>query len=273
MTNSPPPNTNLGDGPDLGNTLPATDSRISHPDQITYWTVQSADVNGMLGGYPQLSRIDLQGSKNFVTKMRRLTRQQATSSTTISDSSTSARPRATSNSKSDRKIKLAVDCGAGIGRITANLLISLSETVDIVEPVAKFTDELAKFKPSPQQGSIGDIYNVGLENWIPDPSKTYDLVWVQWCLGYLKDRQAVDFLQRASKTLSQPEGWIMVKDNLSTDTFGEDIFDDADSSVTRSDAKFKAIFEEANLRIVSQQLQSSFPAALYPVKMYALRPK
>ena len=68
------------------------------------------------------------------------------------------------------------------------------------------------------------------------------------------------------------DGWIMVKENLSTDQYGEDLFDDLDSSVTRSDEKFRQLFEQAGCKIIKMEVQSGFPKSLYPVKMYALRP-
>lgn len=126
---------------------------------------------------------------------------------------------------------------------------------------------------------IGDIFNCGLESWAPTEGKRYDLIWNQWCLGYLTDRQIIEYLRRASKTLTNHDeedkikGWIMVKENLSSDAFGDDIVDDVDSSVTRSDGKFKQLFEEAGLKIVDTQMQKGFPKGLYAVKMYALRPK
>lgn len=246
----------------LGNTLPTTDSQISHTAQLDYWTSQTADVNGMLGGYPQVSRIDLQGSKNFIAKIRRLSR---TSSTPIT-----SKPA---------KIPLAVDIGAGIGRITSGLLLNIAEKVDIVEPVSKFTDVLAQLQPTPGQGQVGQIFNVGLEKWVPTEGSRYDLIWIQWCMGHLTDKQVIATLQRMLPSLATYEdavgvdGWIMVKENLSTDPLDEDVFDDTDSSVTRSDEKFKKLFEEAGCKIVKMEVQAGFPKSLFPVKMYALRPR
>ena len=263
----------------LGNTLPTIDSQISHDQQLTYWTSQSADVNGMLGGYPQVSRIDLQGSKTFIAKIRRLSRiaGEAPSPTISKNGKAPASVKGGANTK----VRIAVDCGAGIGRITTGLLLNIAEEVDVVEPVKKFTDVLAQAKTGPEQGKIGQLYNVGLESWSPPPDRKYDLVWNQWCLGHLTDKQVVDYLRRVSRSLAgsntndqnQQEGWIMVKENLSTDQYGEDIFDDADSSITRSDQKFQLLFEEAGLKIVKMETQTGFPKSLFPVKMYALRPK
>jgi len=48
---------------------PPPDSLISKDDGIKYWEGVAADVNGMLGGFAHISRIDLQGSRNFLAKL------------------------------------------------------------------------------------------------------------------------------------------------------------------------------------------------------------
>jgi protein N-terminal methyltransferase len=64
---------------------------------------------------------------------------------------------------------------------------------------------------------------------------------------------------------------IVVKENLTSS--GEVELDEADSSVTRPEADLKAIFEKADLHIWREMQQLKFPKEIYPVKMFALRPK
>lgn len=45
------------------------DSLISADDGRKYWAGIDADVNGMLGGYPAVSRVDLRGSRSFLAKL------------------------------------------------------------------------------------------------------------------------------------------------------------------------------------------------------------
>jgi len=45
------------------------DLQINHQEAIQYWENVDADVNGMLGGYPNVSKVDLQGSKSFLAKL------------------------------------------------------------------------------------------------------------------------------------------------------------------------------------------------------------
>ena len=238
---------------------PLPDSQIDPSASIAYWSSISPDVSGMLGGYPQVSRIDLQGSRTFLSKLRRLSAKASASS---------LKPN-----QSYPKLDLAVDCGAGIGRVTEGFLSHIAETIDIVEPIEQFAKTIEESKLN-EEGMIGEIYLTGLENWQPPVTKRYNLIWNQWCLGHLTDAQLTAYLKRCIKVLAE-DGWIVVKENLSTDKFGADLFDDVDSSVTRSDAKFKEIFDAAGLNLVKNELQAGFPKGLglYPVKMYGLRPK
>jgi protein N-terminal methyltransferase len=64
------------------------DAQINHQDALDYWQNIDADVNGMLGGFPYISKVDLQGSKNFLAKLG-------------------------IGGKTEKKVERAVDCGAG----------------------------------------------------------------------------------------------------------------------------------------------------------------
>lgn len=230
---------------DIPSQNPPADSHISHAAAIAYWSSTPATVDGVLGGYPQVSRIDLQGSANFLAKLRRQSKHFPPST---------------------GKLERAVDCGAGIGRITKGFLNKAAEKVDIVEPVKAFTDQLI------DEPCVGTIYNVGLQEWQPEGSGRYDVVWNQWCVGQLTDVQLVAYLKSLPAILKEG-GWIIVKENLSNNHLGEDVYDETDSSVTRTDVKFRKLFDEASLRIATTELQKGFPKSLYPVRTYALQPK
>ncbi|KAK2052810.1 hypothetical protein LY76DRAFT_582866 [Colletotrichum caudatum] len=226
------------------------DSYIIRDESLRYWEGITADVSGMLGGVPvvggfsSVNKIDLQGSRSFLAKLGIGLR----------------------NGRS--RVKLALEGGTGIGRVTTGLLLDIAEQVDIVEPVAKFT-ALLREKPG-----IKCIFNVALEEWQPSPGVAYDLIWTQWCLGYLTDEQLVCYLERCKAALVPDCGVIIIKENMSTS--GTDVFDNVDSSVTREDAKFQALFRRAGMRIIRMEVQNGFPRSpskkLLPVKMYALRP-
>lgn len=112
-----------------------------------------------------------------------------------------------------------------IGRITEGLLLDIAEEVDIVEPVAKFTQGLK------DKTGVRNVFNVGLQDWTPTEGVSYDVIWNQWCVGHLKDEQLVQYLERCKTTLTPDTGLIVVKENMSS--AGVDLFDDQDSSVTR----------------------------------------
>ena len=150
----------------------AADTSISQLHAVSYWSNVSADNDGMLGGFPQISRIDLQGSRNFIAKLRRTHNSQA------------------EPSPQSRRLKRAVDCGAGIGRVAAGVLCPVADVVDIVEPVEKFTKEISSgsdFAALRAERRIGDVLTLGLESWLPPQDGRYDLIWHQWCLCQLRD--------------------------------------------------------------------------------------
>lgn len=166
----------------------------------------------------------------------------------------------------------------------------------------KFTNAITAgedFASLREAGKIGDVYNVGLENWTPKEGY-YGLIWKyvtflkltsgrtcpwlpltshanllhsQWCVGHLRDADLVAYLRRCAAGISAPNGLIIVKENLASGA--EDIFDDQDSSVTRTEVKFKRLFKEAGLVVMKEEIQRGFPQSLglFKVKTFALRPE
>ncbi|KAF6765250.1 methyltransferase domain-containing protein [Ephemerocybe angulata] len=122
-----------------------------------------------------------------------------------------------------------------------------------------FLDRLGYQPPRPE-----DDINLG-----------FDIIWCQWCLGHLSDADLVAFFKRSHAALKKdnPRSLIVVKENLCPDLPGKarTVFDEQDSSLTRSDLAWKSIFEEAGLKVIRQKVQEGLPGELYAVKMYALR--
>lgn len=48
---------------------PPPDALINTDDGRAYWESIDADVNGMLGGFPSISRADIQGSRTFLARL------------------------------------------------------------------------------------------------------------------------------------------------------------------------------------------------------------
>lgn len=93
-------------------------------------------------------------------------------------------------------------------------------------------------------------------------------------MGHLKDWQLIEYVKRCRDALTET-GILVFKENLSTDPNGDGMYDGLDSSVTRTDAKFRDIFRDAGMNVTVSELQTGFPKTfkLLPVRSYALRPK
>jgi protein N-terminal methyltransferase len=76
-------------------------------------------------------------------------------------------------------------------------------------------------------------WNVGLEDWDFGTSEgheiRYNLIWNEWCLGYLTDQQLVEYLKACRDHLAN-DGWTVVKENVNVT--GDDVLG-LDSSVAR----------------------------------------
>lgn len=139
-------------------------------------------------------------------------------------------------------------------------------TVDVVEPIEKFAQQ-AKVAKMSDKSVVGDVDTTGLEDWRPEAR--YDLIWNKWCLGHLTDQQLVVSLRRYEETVTVDE-WIVIKENMSMDLNGEDVYDELNSSVTRTNEKFQQLFKEVDARLVKTEVQKGYPNDLYPVRFRAL---
>lgn len=213
-----------------------------YTDAAKYWEKIPPTVDGMLGGFGFISQTDVGGSSVFLKSLFKL-----------------AEPV--------RKT-YALDCGAGIGRVTKNLLTKYFKKVDLVEQNPKFL-EGAKTYLDTCSDKIGDFYPIGLQKFSPPP-KRYDVIWTQWVLGHLRDEDLIRFLKNCGDGLREG-GIIVVKENV-TKLDRTDI-DTEDSSVTRPHAELHRIFKSAGLICIKEQKQSGMPRGLYPVYMFALRPQ
>ncbi|KAG1756717.1 alpha-N-methyltransferase NTM1 [Suillus paluster] len=256
---------------------------------IQYWATQPANYDGVLGGFGTgpLPRVDALGSRRFLLEL-------------LPELSIVPSPfRSISTPVSETRRVRALDVGAGVGRVTSDVLLPLVSDVVLLEPVEPFINEARSRGKASESGiEFNDSGYRVLWKGIADRSKSvtffkgtpldrvgylppdgegdvdskFDVIWCQWCLGHLKDDDLVDFLQRSKKALRNAKSVVVVKENLCREQANEpmSIFDDQDSTFTRSDLAFKKIFEEAGLKIIREKIQHGLPQGLYPVKMYAL---
>ena len=87
----------------------------------------------------------------------------------------------------------ALDCGAGIGRITKHLLTKHFNHVDLVEQNKLFLEKAKNYLKS--SNKVENLYCCGLQNFLPEAGK-YDVIWCQWVLGHLTDDHLTDFFKR-----------------------------------------------------------------------------
>ncbi|GJQ08694.1 hypothetical protein GpartN1_g485.t1 [Galdieria partita] len=199
----------------------------------SYWHKQDPSLDGMLGGYSNLSDIDIHASWNFLQSLQLPSRT------------------------------IALDFGSGIGRVATELLTKIFEQVDLLEPNIEFVG-LAKQKISESQ--LGRIFCCSMQEFVPEVDRKYDLIWIQWCIIYLTDDDLVEFLRRCKSCLNT-NGLICIKDNVSRKHF---VVDTNDASITRTKEQYEELFRQAGLHILCCQVQEKFPRELFPVFMYAL---
>jgi protein N-terminal methyltransferase len=142
------------------------------------------------------------------------------------------------------------------------------DIVDLVEPIPAFLQKaescLDHSSESSQRGRLGELVQLGLQHFHPIPGR-YHVIWAQWVMSHLTDNDLVLFIQRSLSALSTKNGLLILKENLSrSDDY---VVDEQDSSVTRSEATLRKLFDRAGATIVAEMNQTGFPRNLFPVKM------
>ena len=197
----------------------------------------------MLGGFENVHAVDIEGSSTFIKAIMP--------------------PPLRSGAR-------ALDIGAGIGRVARTLLIpSGFGEVDLQD----INESFLKRARDTIGSAVANTYCCGMDEFTfgDNGTRTWDLIWVQWCAIYLSDADFVKFFRRAGAALDNADSRVVLKENI-LKRDGPAEVDQSDASVTRSDAHLKRLFAEAGLEIIEQRVQDKMPAELYPIKFYALRP-
>ncbi|XP_077003100.1 N-terminal Xaa-Pro-Lys N-methyltransferase 1 isoform X1 [Tamandua tetradactyla] len=206
----------------------------------TYWKEVPPTVDGMLGGYGHISSIDINSSRKFLQRFLR------------------EGPSRTGSS-------YALDCGAGIGRITKRLLLPLFKVVDMVDVTEDFLVK-AKTYLGEEGKRVRNYFCCGLQDFSPEPN-SYDVIWIQWVIGHLTDQHLAEFLRRCKRAL-RTNGIIVIKDNMAQEGV---ILDDVDSSVCRDLEVVRRIIRSAGLSLLAEERQENLPEEIYHVYSFALR--
>ncbi|KAL2610045.1 hypothetical protein R1flu_028618 [Riccia fluitans] len=214
---------------------------------VDYWSAVEASVDGVLGGYGSISGRDIMDSSKFLTDCLKTLKPDWPESSMV-----------------------ALDCGAGVGRVTKNFLMHYFNEVDLVEPVQQLI-EVAQRDLQLDFDSLGtkmrkvNFFNCPLQEYVPPPER-YDIIWIQWCIGHLTDVDLIQFFNRAKLGL-KPGGFIILKENIAKSGF---VLDKVDFSVTRSDPYFRDLFQQGGVYVYQHRKQTAFPRELFEVHMYCL---
>ncbi|PSR76038.1 hypothetical protein PHLCEN_2v8700 [Hermanssonia centrifuga] len=144
----------------------------------------------------------------------------------------------------------ALDVGAGVGRVTSDVLLHLVSDVVLMEPVEGFVNEAWKRGASSAEGILVEdssharwkgiqnktksvtvvqgtlqaldplhpladpttklLGRLGYEPAEEDLESGFDVIWCQWCLGHLSNVDLVAFFKRCRQGLRDPDNSIIV---------------------------------------------------------------
>ncbi|KAG8512748.1 N-terminal Xaa-Pro-Lys N-methyltransferase 1 [Galemys pyrenaicus] len=231
----------------------------------TYWKEVPPTVDGMLGGYGHISGIDISSSRKFLQRFLRVGRKGRRGPCPPRLLLGAAGSLCRQEGPNRTGTSCALDCGAGIGRITKRLLLPLFGVVDMVDVTEDFLVK-ARTYLGEEGKRVRNYFCCGLQDFSPEPS-SYDVIWIQWVIGHLTDQHLAEFLRRCRLGL-RPNGIIVIKDNMAQEGV---ILDDVDSSVCRDLAVVHRIIHSAGLSLLAQERQENLPEEIYHVYSLALR--
>ncbi|XP_060772029.1 N-terminal Xaa-Pro-Lys N-methyltransferase 2 [Neoarius graeffei] len=198
-----------------------------------------ASEEGMMGGFMEISEVDLEGSRQFLKKF--------------------VGPGQTGT-------KRALDCGCGIGRVSKGVLFPVFETMEMLDMMEEFILHAHECYLGDDADRVETYYLDNLQDFIP-PLDRYDVIWMQWVACHLTDKDLLAFLMRAKESL-RPNGIIIIKDNMARQGCR---LDPVDSSLIRHLDIMKSIIQKAGLTILDMQKQEGFPDIIVPVWMIAMK--
>jgi protein N-terminal methyltransferase len=201
-----------------------------------YWESCDSTIANMLGGNPEINPIDIKASKELITNLIK------------------------TNKLHPGRV---IDCGAGIGRITDTVLKYYFNEIDLVEMNKKFVDYSIDYFSEVEK--VKNCYCSALQFF--NFEKTYDCIWVQWCLENLEDEELDIFLTNCYKNLEN-KGLMIIKENItSRGTFDSN----KDFSKIRSDKLFKNFFEKNGFKIFKHFHHPNWPKDFMKVSVFVLR--
>jgi protein N-terminal methyltransferase len=204
----------------------------------THWANSESTIKGMLGGYEEVHGSDVKTSCELLEGLIKLNKIKTSS---------------------------VIDCGAGIGRVTKSILVNYFKKIDIMEQDEKFVQTCREsFKDDPL---IGNIYQNSLQDFKFE--KTYEVIWIQWCLENLEDDDIILFMEKCKNALEKT-GKVIIKENI-TEQENNNKFSDEDYSKMRTMKSFRRIFKKSGFKIYKQFIHPNWPDDLVSVGVFVLK--
>ena len=209
------------------------DEATWYQSTLAHWTkeVSPESNDGVLGGWAVVNEEDARGSLAFLKTCLGVPRAQWPIAGT-----------------------LALDCGAGVGRVTGAVLLHVTERVQLVEVSEQLLAE-ARSKLAADAARC-EFVQASLRDFSP-PVGSYDIVWAQWVLGHLTDRDVASLLTCCRAAL-RPGGAVIVKDNTAPPKDcdqggGRYLLDEENAAVIRTYTHIRALAKIAGLKLSKTQ--------------------
>lgn len=233
---------------------------------IDHWSQQSG-LNGVLGGCSEIDSLDAEGSLAFLSESVQQSPQQP--------SPQQPSPQQQSPQQQLFASSHALECGAGVGRVTSSVLLHVTQSVHLVE-VSPPLIEQARSNLSLFSGRVTFECTSLQDFQPPTDGTTFTLVWLQWVLGHLTDTGVVRLLKQCKRSL-RAGGSIVLKENIASRREckvgrGRYMLDKANAAVIRSHEHMLTLCRLAGLAVVRSKPQKGLPKDYYAVRMYELVP-
>ena len=163
------------------------------------------------------------------------------------------------------KLGTALDCGAGVGRISKYVLLrKCSGTVTLLEGNLHWSLRSRAYLGRKRASRCSFVHGQLQEMHHHLELDSFDIIWFQWCLQYLTDLDVIAVLIAARNCLRK-NGIIIVKENIPTavttgsvrtDRFQMDTPEGPEGrfDITRPELHHKYLFQQANLDILMMEV-------------------
>lgn len=215
-----------------------------HQKTRVYWEKVTPNISGMLGGWTNVNTDDINESKKLLKKLLKPI------------------------NRNENPVLRALDCGAGIGRVTKFVLSKYFDEIDLLEQNEKFLIKSKEYLADDYH-KVKHTFAQGIQEFVPLKDTIYDCIWIQWVFGYLTDSEWIIFFQKCLNVLNKRHGFIVIKDNVTKNE--QCSIDEEDGFVARPESGYLNIFKQVdNIAVQHVFKQEKMPKELFPVKMFVL---